>query len=454
MGDEREARLLALGREVMQRARSAGADVAEVSARGGFELSVKVRLGKPELVEEAGHNSISLRVMKGGRVAVTATSDLSSVGLERCVEDALSLVELSEPDPFAGPLDASELARPPYPDLELFDPRVGNIDADEALARATAAEQAALAHDPRITLSEGASFSRSDSVGAMVLSGGFEGTLRSSYCSLTVSPVTEDEGGKKRRGYYWTGARFAAELEDGEAVGREAARRTLAKLGARKIPTCEAPIVFDPDVARSLVGTFAGCIMGGAIWRKSSYLLDREGTIVASPLVTIVDDPLRPRAPGSRPYDGEGLASRKNLVVEGGVLKTYLLDAYSARKLGRSSTASAGRSGGSIGPTTTNFILSAGATSPGAIVAATERGLYVTELMGFGFNPVTGDFSRGAAGHWIEDGKLTFPVGEVTISSTLDAMLKNIDFVGNDLNFRTATVAPTLRVSSMTISGS
>jgi PmbA protein len=454
MADEREERLLSLGREVMDRARRAGADVAEVSARGGFELSVRVRLGKPELVEEAGHNSISLRVLKGGRVAVTATSDLSTVGIERCVEDALALVELSEPDPFAGPVDPSELARAPHPELDLYDDSVGGIDAATALALATRAEKAALDHDPRITLSEGASFSRSDSVGAMVLSGGFEGAMRSSYCSLTVSPVTEDEGGKKRRGYYWTGSRHAVELEDPESVGREATRRTLDKLGARKIPTCEAPIVFDPDVARSLLGTFGGCIMCGSIWRKSSYLLDREGTSVASPLVTIVDDPLRPRAPGSRPYDGEGLRSRKNLVVEAGVLKTFLLDSYSARKLGRTSTASASRSGGSVGATTTNFILESGAHTAEDIIASTERGLYVTELMGFGFNPVTGDFSRGASGHWIENGKFAFPVSEVTISSTLDAMLKNIDRVGNDLRFRTATVAPTLRVSSMTISGS
>jgi PmbA protein len=163
---------------------------------------------------------------------------------------------------------------------------------------------------------------------------------------------------------------------------------------------------------------------------------------------------LRPRAPGSRPYDGEGLRSRKNLVVEAGVLKTFLLDSYSARKLGRTSTASASRSGGSVGATTTNFILESGAHTAEDIIASTERGLYVTELMGFGFNPVTGDFSRGASGHWIENGKFAFPVSEVTISSTLDAMLKNIDRVGNDLRFRTATVAPTLRVSSMTISGS
>jgi PmbA protein len=212
--------------------------------------------------------------------------------------------------------------------------------------------------------------------------------------------------------------------------------------------------VFDPDVARGLVGSFAGCILGGSIWRKASYLMEREGTAVASELVSIVDDPLIPRAPGSRPFDGEGLASRRNQVVEAGVLRTFLCDWYSARKLGRSSTASAGRSGGSIGPTTTNFVLQAGTTAPEAILSSTARGLYVTELMGFGFNPVTGDFSRGASGFWIENGERAFPVSEVTISSTLDAMLKGIDAVGTDLVLKTSTAAPTLRVADMTISGS
>jgi PmbA protein len=242
-------------------------------------------------------------------------------------------------------------------------------------------------------------------------------------------------------------------LEDPESVGKEAARRTLAKLGARKIETTRAPVIFDPDVARGLVGTFAGCILGGSIWRKASYLMEREGTVVASDLVTIVDDPLIPRAPGSRPFDGEGLASRRNQVVEAGVLRTFLCDWYSARKLGRSSTASAGRSGGSIGSTTTNFVLKAGTTPPEAILSSTPRGLYVTELMGFGFNPVTGDFSRGASGFWIENGERAFPVSEVTISSTLDAMLKGIDAVGTDLVLKTSTAAPTLRVADMTISG-
>jgi PmbA protein len=439
---------------MVERARAGGADVAEASARGGFELSVRVRLGEPELVEEAGHHSVSLRVIRGQRVAVTATSDLSEAGLARCVEDALELSDLSQADPFAGPADPNDLAKPPFLDLEVFDPAVGAIDAAEALRRATLAERAALDFDPRIGLSEGATFARSEGVSALVLSNGFQATQRGSYASLSVAPVAEDEGGKKRRGHYWTGARHAVLLEDSESVGREAARRTLAKLGARKVETTRAPVVFDPDVARGLVGNFAGCILGGSIWRKASYLMEREGTAVASELVSIVDDPLIPRAPGSRPFDGEGLASRRNQVVEAGVLRTFLCDWYSARKLGRSSTASAGRSGGSIGPTTTNFVLQAGTTAPEAILSSTARGLYVTELMGFGFNPVTGDFSRGASGFWIENGERAFPVSEVTISSTLDAMLKGIDAVGTDLVLKTSTAAPTLRVADMTISGS
>ncbi|HEY2408089.1 MAG TPA: TldD/PmbA family protein [Polyangiaceae bacterium] len=445
--------LLKLAAEIVERARRAGADVAEASARGGSELSTRVRLGKPELVEEAGHHSVSLRVIRGQRVALTSTSDLTPDGITRCVDDALMLAELSEPDPFAGPADASELCHAPHPDLDLFDSTLSAIDADQAIERATIAERAALEFDPRIKLSEGATFSRTNSSSALVLSSGFQAALRGSYAALTVAPVVEDEGGKKRRGHYWTAHRHGSELEDPVFVGQEAARRTLGKLGARKVPTTQAPVVFDPDTSRSVIGGFAGCITGGAIWRKSSYLMEREGTLVASPLVTLVDDPLLPRAPGSRPFDGEGLRSQRNLVVAAGVLKMFLLDWYSARKLGRRSTASAARSGGSIGPSTSNFVMQAGTASRDEIIAQTERGLYVTEMMGFGFNPMTSDFSRGAAGFWIENGKLTFPVSEVTISSTLDAMLKSVDLVGSDLRLITSVAAPTFRVGNMTISG-
>ncbi|MFO7177801.1 MAG: metallopeptidase TldD-related protein [Pseudomonadota bacterium] len=449
--DARE--LEGLAQSVVERARRAGADVAEASARQGFDLSVRVRLGNPERVEEAGHRGVSLRVLRDQRVAITSTSDLSPAGLERLVNDAIELLDLSQPDPCAGPAAPELLAKPPFPDYDLYDPRVARVDADEALRIATLAERAALAFDPRIKLSEGATFARSSGVGVLVLSSGFSGVQRSTYASLSVSPVVEDEGGKKRRGHYWTANRHFDGLENTEFVGQEAARRTLGKLGARKVPTTEAPVVFDPDEARSLLGSFAGCVLGGAIWRKSSYLLERENTEVASPLVTIVDDPTIPRAPGSRAFDGEGLPARRNVVVEKGVLKGFLLDSYSARKLGRASTGSAARSGGSIGPSTTNFLLLAGKTPASEIVRSTERGLFVTDLMGFGFNPVTGDFSRGAAGFWIESGELAFPVSEVTISSNLDTMLKNIDAVGEDLVLKSSTAAPTLRIASMTISG-
>ena len=355
MRDDRDE-LLEIARRVVQMARL-GADVAEVGIGSSWELSAKVRLGEPELVEEAGQRGLSLRVIRDGRLAMTSTSDLSQSGLDLLVKDALELAELSEVDPAMGPAPAELICQPPHPDLDLFDPTVSNIDAAEALDRARRAERAALDADKRITLSEGATFARTSSTRVMVLSGGFEGVQRGSYASLSVVPVVLDEGDKRRRGHYWTARRYLADLEDGQFVGEEAARRTLAKLGSKKVKTGEAPIIFDADSARSIVSTFAGTIVGGALWRKSSYLLDRMGTEVASSLVSIVDDPFIPRGPGSRAFDGEGLRSRKNVLVDGGVLRSFLLDCYSARKLGLESTASASRGGGSIGPSSTNLIM-------------------------------------------------------------------------------------------------
>lgn len=453
--DSELTELLELGDRIVAMATKGGVTVAECLLRSGAELSARVRLDKPELVEEAAHRSAGLRVMKGKQVATTSTSDLTEAGIHRFVSDAIELVELSQEDPSAGPADPALLTDPSKaPDLDLFDPKGGSVDAAQAIGVAKAGERAAREFDPRISNSEGATFSRTAGGVALVLSSGFRGAYKGSYQSLSVVPVAEDEGGKKRRGYYWTAKRFLDELEDAKKVGEEAARRTLRKLGARSVPTCEVPVVFDPDAARSILGMLAGCVMGSSIWRKSSYLLGREGTAVASALVDIVDDPLIPRAPGSRPYDGEGLASRKNVVVEKGVLKTFLCDSYSARKLGRESTGNAAR-GGSAGVScsTTNFILQPGTDSSEAIVKGTKRGLYVTEMMGFGFNAVTGDFSRGAAGFWIEDGELAYPVSEVTISLNVDELWKRIDAVGSDLDLRTATASPTIRVAKMTVAG-
>jgi PmbA protein len=450
-------KLLELGDRVVRTAKERGGGdlVAECVLRSGAELSAKVRKGEPELVEEAGTRSAGLRVIQGKRVATTSTSDLTERGLERFVADAIELVGLSQDDPFAGPADPKLLCEAAkLPELELYDPAGGSVDAARAIALAKEGEAAAFAFDARITNSEGATFGRTAGGSAIVLSSGFRAKSKGSYQSLSVVPVAADEGGKNRRGYHWTARRWLAELDPPGDVGREAARRTMRKLGARTVPTCEVPIVFDPDAARSILGLLAGCVMGSAIWRKSSYLVGREGTRVASDLVTVLDDPLIPRAPGSRPYDGEGLATRRNLVVERGVLRTYLCDSYSARKLGRESTASASRGGGaSVGPSTSNFVLQPGTDSGEAIVKATKRGLFVNEMMGFGFNAVTGDFSRGAAGFWIENGELAYPVSEVTISLNIDQLWQSIDAVGSDLDLRTATAAPTIRVAKMTVAG-
>jgi PmbA protein len=447
--------LLSIADGIVRDAQKGGATVAECIVRSGAELSTKVRLGEAELVEEAGTRAAGLRVMRGQRVATTSTSDLSSKGLARFVKDALELLDISQEDPFAGPADPKLLANPKdAPELELFDPKGGRVDAAVALELAKRAEAAALKFDPRIENSEGATFGRTAGGAALSLSNGFRVMYKGSYQSLSVVPLATDKDDKKRRGYHWTAKRFLDELEAPERVGEEAARRTLRKLGARTVKTCEVPVVFDPDAARSMVGTFAGCIMGSSIWRKSSYLMGREGTKVASDGVEMVDDPLILRGPGSRPFDGEGLASRRNLVVEKGVLRTYLCDSYSARKLGRESTASASRGGGAgVGCSTSNFVLSPGKESPESIIKGTKSGLYVTEMMGFGFNAVTGDFSRGAAGFWIENGELAYPVSEVTISLNFDELFQRIDAVGSDLDLRTSTASPTFRVAKMTVAG-
>ena len=448
--------LLELGHSVVDRATAAGADVAEAGVHSGSHLSVKVRMGEPELVEEAGSRALGLRVMVGQRVASTYTSDLSEQGQRTLIEDALELARLSEADAFAGPPDPSDLSsESQWKDLDTFDDSVSRISADEALDRALQGERAAFDFDPRISNSEGASFTRARGVSALVTSGGFVGSDYGTYASIVVNPVADDEGGKKRSGYHWSASRHYADLEDSRAVGQEAARRTIAQLGAKKLPTQELPVVFDKDAARSILNLFAGCVLGGAIWRKSSYLVDRVGTRVASDLVDVVDDPLLPRAPGSRAFDGEGLLSRSTTVVESGVLKSYLMDTYSARKLGLKSTGSASRSpSGGISSSSSNLILKASSQSRDELIADTKHGLYVTGMMGFGFNAVTGDFSRGASGFLVEDGKLSHAVSEITISLNLDQLLQRIDAVADDLDQRTAVASPTFRVSSMTLAGS
>ena len=430
----------------------AGADGAEVLVRDGTELEVKVRLGEPELIKEAGSRALGLRVLKDQRSAVTYTSDLTAAGLERLARDSVELAALAEPDPIAALPAREEMARD-VADLDLWDEGVLSLDVAEGIRRARAGEAAALAFDKRVTNSDGAVFGRTVGASAFATSVGFSGSVRGTHVSFAVEPLCDDADGKKRNGSYWTASRFAAGLADAEAVGLEAARRTVAKLGARKIPTGAAPVIFSPDAARGLLGQFAGVMSGGAIWRRSSYLAGREGTAVASPLVEIVDDPLLRRGPGSRPFDGEGLASRTNVLVSEGLLRTFLCDVYAARKLGRRSTGSASRGiGGNPHVGVSNLILRPGRT-PAADLEKIDRGLYVTDLMGFGFNGVTGDYSQGAGGFWIERGERVYPVTEITVSANFDELWKGVDALGDDLDTRSSVQCPTIRVSSMMIAG-
>jgi len=446
--------LTSIAEQVVSRAKKAGANVAEAVAREGTELEVKVRLGEPELVQEALSKAVGLRVIVDDRVATAYSSDVTSNGLDALVADALELASLSAPDPFAAPPSSDLLART-FPELDLWDANAAEITAVRGLELAKACEAAAREADPRITNSDGASFSRGASAFALVTSGGFAGAYLGSNASLVVEPVADDKDGKKQRAAYWDSKRFLADLEDAQAIGREATKRTVAKLGARKVPTAEMPVVFHPDAGGSLLGLLLSCVSGGAVFRRSSYLMGKEGESIADAAITIVDDPLIRRGPGSRPFDGEGLASRKNVVVERGVLKTYLLDAYSARKLGKESTGSAGRgTGGSPHVSATNFVLEAGTLSPESIVKDVKQGLYVTSMMGFGFNAVTGDFSRGAMGFMIENGELTHPVAEVTVSLGFTELWKRIDAVGSDLKLRSRVATPTFRVARMTVAGS
>jgi PmbA protein len=449
-------RMIATAKSVVARARDLGADTAEVLLVTHRELTAKIRLGEPELVLQASSRALGLRVIRQQCTAVCHTADLDPTALDEFAAQAVGAARLSEPDPDSAPPESGVLAAPgDRPDLDLYDPALAEVDADQALAMAVAGEQAARDHDPRITNSEGATCSIATGQRILVTSGGFTGTYGGTFASLVVEPVADDTDGKKRNGQWWDGRRHLSRLASPQDIGAEAARRTVEQLGARKIDTCRVPVIFSPEAGAQVLSTLFGVISGGAAYRHSTYLLERENTPVASKLVTVVDDPLLSGGPGSRPFDGEGMASRKNVVVDSGTFTGFLCDTYAGRRLGRPSTASAGR--GISGPpavSSSNFYLVPGDATPAEILADSDQAFYVTRLMGFGFNPITGDFSKGAEGFWIEKGKRAFPVSEVTISATLDDLLLSVDAVANDLDHRSSTASPTFRVKTMTVAGS
>jgi PmbA protein len=437
--------------DLLRRVRSGGADAADVLIAEGTDFSVTVRKGEIETLKEAGSKALGIRVFVGRRTATSYTSDFSRAGLARLVDDVVAMARVTGEDPAAGLPEETPPAE--EIDLAIYDPSPAALPAAERIEQARRAEAAAFDASPEITNSQGASFSVDESRVVLANTLGFLGAYRSSSVALSVVPVAE-RAGQMQRDYWYTTGRGLGDLLAPEEVGRIAARRTLRRLGAAQVATCEVPVVFDPETAAELLGHVFGALSGYAVFRNASFLKDRVGSAVASPLLTIVDDGRRPRGLGSRPFDGEGLATRRNVPLEAGVLQHYLCDSYSARKLGARPTGSA-RRGVAGGPTVgaSNLCFAAGESPAAEIVGSVEQGLYVTDLIGFGVNLVTGDFSQGAAGQWIENGRFARPVHEVTIAGNLKQMLKDVDAVGDDLVFRGSTASPTLRVRKMTLSG-
>jgi len=429
-----------------------GATAADVVVAEDETLEVGVRLGEVEKIKQARQKHLGLRAFVGDRSAITSSADFSREALVRLAADTCALARIIAPDPFAGLPAPAELART-QPELDLYDPDVAAVSAETAIEWARAGEQAALDADPRIRNSEGAQCSTSSDRIVYASTLGFRGTYRSSGVSLSVVPIATDNG-SMQRDYWYSGQRSLARLDAPAAIGRRAAERTVRRLHARQVPTCDVPVVFDPETASTLVRHLAAAVSGYSLYKGASFLIGKLGERLAPDHVTVVDDGTRVGGLGSKPFDAEGLPTRRTVVVERGVLRSYLFDCYSARKLDARSTGNAARSVASppsVSPT--NLYLEAGTVSPDDIIRSVRRGLYVTELIGFGVNSVTGDYSRGAVGLWIENGELTYPVEEITIAGNLLRMFDGVDAVGNDLEFRHSVCAPTIKIARMTVAG-
>ena len=362
-----------------------------------------------------------------------------------------SLARATAPDPHAG-LPEGGFAED-LPDLGLLDPADLDASVEARIAEARRAERGARDFDARIDNSEGSQVGSDFSSILYANSAGFVGGYRSAYHSLYSEPLAR-QGDSMQRDYWITVGRRLADLEDAEAVGRKAAERAVRRLGARRVATCEVPVIFDAFTAPSLLGQIVGCTSGYAIYREASFLASKLGQPIADERITIIDDGRLPGGLGSKPFDGEGQPTRRNVIVEDGRLSSWLLDTYSGRKLGLPSTGNASRGAGSgPGVGATNLWLEPGDTPLDEMIATTERGLLVTELIGMGFNPTNGDYSRGASGLWIENGEIAHPVEEITIASNLGDMLMAIDAVGDELVWRGRTASPALRVSNMMVAG-
>ncbi|MDP3505549.1 MAG: TldD/PmbA family protein [Myxococcales bacterium] len=440
-----------LAKKLVARAKKMGAKQAEAFVQVGREATCRVRDGEIEHLTQATSKGVGLRVIVKNRLGFSFTSDFEPSSLNAFVDRAVKLAEAAAPNPLNGLPDEKDLGD--FPDVgALYDPEVASLAADWKITAALEMEKAARA-DPRIKTVE--SVEAGESVGEVFLasSAGITGYSQGTSVYLYTGAVAEADG-QLQNSWWYDARRFLRDLESPEHVAKEAARRAVRMLGAKKVKSQKVPVVFDPMMAASFIGGIAGAVNGDAVYKKSSFLASKLGQTIAPPTITIVDDGLMPKGLATSPFDGEGVPTRRSPIVEKGVLKTFLYDAFTARKAKTRSTGNASRgyrSLPSIG--THNLYLEAGSRTPEALIKDVAHGFYVTTMLGHGANLVTGEYSRGANGLWIENGELTRPVQEVTVAGNLLDMLSRIDGVGSDLTFRGSVGAPTIRFNELTVSG-
>jgi PmbA protein len=442
-----------LAQDMVARAVASGATAAECVIREGDEFSTLVRLGQVETLKESGSKSIGVRVFFGKRSANTYSSDFSRAGLDRMLDSALQLAKITSEDPYSGIPEAAELGSLAG-NLELYSADVYSLPGSERISYARRAEKAALDSDPRIQNSDGGSFDAATGHKILANSHGFLGEYGRSYCSVAAVPIAQEEAGVMQRDYWYSVARSLSRLDSPEKVGKIAAQRALRRLGARRVKTTEVPVVLDPLVATSILEHIFEGVNGDSVYRGASFLAGKLGQQVAASHITVVDDGTMIGGFGTSPFDGEGVPTRRTVVIENGILKSYLLNTYTAKKLGLRTTGNAARGlAGTPGIGPGNYFLQPGSRTPQQLLGDIQEGLYITEFLGMGVNLVTGDYSRGASGLWISGGELAYPVEEITVAGNLKEIFKNISDVANDLEFRGSVAAPTLRIDGLTVGG-
>jgi len=432
-----------LASQALDLAKRQGATAAEVNSGLGKGLSVTVRRGEVETVEHHRDKSLSVTVFFGDRSGSASTSDFRPEALSEAVRAACAIARHTALDPFNGLADPAHLARN-IPDLDLYHPWALTVDGAIELARRC--EDAAFAADRRIRNSEGATVTAHEGEDVYATSAGFMGTVRASHHGVSCAVLGEDDEGHMQRDYDYASVRDARDLPDVEVIGRLAAERAARRLGARQIKTCQVPVLYEAPVARSLLSHLVSAVSGPSLYRRSSFLIDSVDTELFPNMVHLYEEPHRKKGNGSAPFDGEGVETKYRDLVTEGVLRRYCLDSYSARKLKLVTTANAGG--------VHNLMIRPGADDLQGLLRQMGRGLFVTELIGFGINTVTGDYSRGAAGFWVEDGELAYPVEEITIASNLRDMYRGIVGIGNDVDMRHNICTGSLLIDRMTVAGS